>query len=99
MSHSNYSHTNLVKHAHNTHLDSLVLEWFVRIVHVLKRDPVKLAFVDVGDAVVLAPLRTAARRLQVVLEPVRGKPVKNNAYLVPENIAVIIKHLQDQDHR
>lgn len=42
--------------------------------HVLERDAVELALVDVGDAVILAPLRAAARRLQVVLEPVRGKP-------------------------
>lgn len=68
-----------------THLDRLVLEWFVRIVHVFERDPVELAFIYVGDAVILATLRTATRSLQVVLEPVRGKPVKNNTYLVPEN--------------
>lgn len=57
-----------------THLDSLVLERLVGVVHVLERDAVELPLVDVGDAVVLAPLRRAGRRLQVVLEPVRREP-------------------------
>lgn len=55
----------------------MVLEWFIRIVDVLERDAVELALVDVSDPVILAPLRTAARGLQVVLEAVRGKPATN----------------------
>lgn len=41
---------------HGTNLNSLVLEWFIRIVYVFQRDAVELALVDVGDAVILAPL-------------------------------------------
>lgn len=41
---------------------------------VLERDAVELALVDVCDPVIFTSLRTAAGRLQVVLEPVRGKP-------------------------
>lgn len=62
-----------------TYLNSLVLEWFVRIVYVLECDAVELSLVDVCDAVVLAPLRAAARRLQVVLETVRRKPASKHA--------------------
>lgn len=61
----------------NTYLYGLILEGLVRVVYVLQGDAIELAFVDVRDAVVLPPLRTAARRLQVVLEPVRGKPAAN----------------------
>lgn len=43
---------------------------------VLERDPVELSFIDVSDAVVLTPLRAAAGRLQVVFEPIWGKPAR-----------------------
>lgn len=42
--------------------------------YVLERNPVELALVDVGDAVVLTPLGAAARCLQVVFEAIGGKP-------------------------
>lgn len=42
--------------------------------YVLECNPVKLAFVDVGDTVVFASLGTAARCLQVVFKSIGGKP-------------------------
>lgn len=42
----------------------------VRIGHVFQRDPVELALVDVRYSVVLATLRCADRRLQMVFESV-----------------------------
>lgn len=57
-----------------TYLNSLVFQRFVRIMYVLERNPVELAFVDVGDAVVFTPLGAAARCLQVVFEAIGGKP-------------------------
>lgn len=45
-------------------------ERLVRIGHVFQRDSVELALVDVRYSVVLAALRRADRRLQVVLKSV-----------------------------
>jgi hypothetical protein len=59
------------------YLDGLVLDGPVRIGHVLERDAVKLALVDVSDAVVLPSLAGRYRRLQVVAESVRRVPVIN----------------------
>lgn len=42
---------------------------------VFQCDAIKLALIDVSDTVIFTALRTAARRLQVVLEPVWGKSV------------------------
>lgn len=41
---------------------------------VFERNSIELALVDVGDAVVFAPLGAAARCLQVVFEAIGGKP-------------------------
>lgn len=56
------------------HLDGLILDGPFRIGDVLESDAVKLALVDVGDAVVLAALARRYGRLQVVAESVRGIP-------------------------
>lgn len=64
-----------------TYLNCLVFQRFVRIMYVLERNPVELTLVDVGDAIIFAPLRTAARCLQVVFKAIGGKPGRKNITL------------------
>lgn len=64
-----------------TYLNGLIFQRFVRIMYVLERNPVELALVDVGDAVVLAPLGAAACSLQVVFKAIGGKPGRKNITL------------------
>lgn len=58
--------------AHLNRLSSLEGR-FVGIRHIVQRDSVKLSLVDVCDSVVLAALRRANWRLQVILEPIGGE--------------------------
>lgn len=58
----------------DANLDGLVLDGSVGVGDVLEGDAVELAFVDVGDAVILPALRRADRTLQIVAETVLAIP-------------------------
>lgn len=58
-------------------------ERLVRIGHVLQRDPVELALINVRYSVILAALRRADRRLQVVLKSVI-RETKGQTNKIPE---------------
>lgn len=49
-----------------TYLNCCILDWLIRIVHILQRYAIELTLVDVGDAIVFAPLRRADRALQII---------------------------------
>lgn len=79
-----------------TYLNSLVFERFVRIVYVLECNAVELAFVDIGDTVILTPLGAAARCFQVVFEAIGGKPGPQKEYPVKQlNLTQLSQFVDD----
>lgn len=61
-----------------TYLDRLILKGLVWIMDVLQRDAIELALINVGNAVVLAPLRAATSRFEVIFESIRRKPAEKS---------------------
>ena len=74
----------IVDHSAGAHLDCGVLEWLVRVGHILHADAVELSLVDVRQPVVLAPLARRYRRLQEEAEAVVGEAVESTGQL-PSN--------------
>lgn len=58
------------------YLDSSILQWLIRIGDIFKRNAIELAFVDVGDAVILPSLTGRDGRFEKVFEANIGEAKK-----------------------